>query len=459
MLIVTSASAMFRRPELQQIPAERLIRNVSAYVARHPHDPEGFYLLGRLNYLAFSQSTDQFHDAVDAKLGDAEHLSELTRSFGASYPIAGELSGKRRLEFLRNALRNLRNAVEMKPGEGLFWLTLGSAIRDGAPFAIDEPREFDAPVGSSGLDGTGPEEDLVSKLASADPSARDHAVSTLSAKSCQTWLGSLHKLMKSKVMTHEGSRDAVAKLLGTCWTEQAIAAFATAYAESKPTNGALRTMSFGRAPVDVEAGEAWIALVKLRGVKPEEEKRIAEIQEYIGTVKRRRGPMTPIIMALDARHPLAELVSQTSVRFDLEGSERRDLWTWVQPTTGILVWDAAGEGHVTNGHQLLGAVAFHMFWRDGYAALDALDDDRDGALTGAELHGLALWFDRNGNGISDAGEVVPVEQLGIVRLSARTTGRDGNTPMNSAGVKLRSGQVLPTYDWLAQPVTELAGNR
>ena len=57
-----------------------------------------------------------------------------------------------------------------------------------------------------------------------------------------------------------------------------------------------------------------------------------------------------------------------------------------------------------------------MFFENGYQALAALDDDGDGYLTGKELEGLAVWRDKNGNGICDAGEVVPVGQLGIVGI-------------------------------------------
>ena len=92
-----------------------------------------------------------------------------------------------------------------------------------------------------------------------------------------------------------------------------------------------------------------------------------------------------------------------------------------------------------------------MFWEDGYRALDALDDNRDGKLDGDELRGLAVWFDRNSNGRADAGEVVPVEKCGIRDISARATSKSGMSPCNSAGITLQDGSVLPTYDWVAQP--------
>ena len=93
------------------------------------------------------------------------------------------------------------------------------------------------------------------------------------------------------------------------------------------------------------------------------------------------------------------------------------------------------------------------FWSDGYRALDALDDTRDGELRGDELRGLAVWFDRNQNGVSDAGEVVPIEQTGIAAISARSTGMAGASPANELGLAMKDGRVLPTYDWTTEALS------
>jgi hypothetical protein len=94
-------------------------------------------------------------------------------------------------------------------------------------------------------------------------------------------------------------------------------------------------------------------------------------------------------------------------------------------------------------------VTWWIFWKDGYQALAALDDNHDGWIRGPELAGLALWFDRNQNGISDPGEVVPIEETGIEALAASSDGWDGESPMNSRGVRFKDGRVLPTWDWVA----------
>ena len=68
--------------------------------------------------------------------------------------------------------------------------------------------------------------------------------------------------------------------------------------------------------------------------------------------------------------------------------------------------------------------------------LDALDDDRDGELRGAELAGISVWFDRDTDGVSDRGEVEPVEELGIVALATQPTERIGASIGNPCGLEL-----------------------
>ena len=88
-----------------------------------------------------------------------------------------------------------------------------------------------------------------------------------------------------------------------------------------------------------------------------------------------------------------------------------------------------------------------MFWRDGYEPLAALDDDRDGWLRGRELEGLAAWRDRNGNAISERGEVASLAECGIAAVAVHAAGRAAGVPWNPRGMERRDGAFLPTYDW------------
>lgn len=200
-----------------------------------------------------------------------------------------------------------------------------------------------------------------------------------------------------------------------------------------------------------EAGTAYLRLVAEAGV-PAADADTQAVEKGLAIVKAiPPGPVTPIIFPLGAPRPLDALLSDRAVTFDLDGDLHAESWSWVRPDTAILVWDPAGMGSITSGRQLFGSVTWWMFWTDGYHALDALDDDRDGELRGAELAGLAVWRDATGNGISEPGEVVPLATVGVTGLAVRATTTAEGCPAHPQGVRFRDGRVLPSYDWIAEP--------
>jgi hypothetical protein len=165
------------------------------------------------------------------------------------------------------------------------------------------------------------------------------------------------------------------------------------------------------------------------------------------------GATTPIVFSMAPTAHLEEMLARdVAVDFDLRGYGVRERWSWIAPELGLLVWDPHGEGRIESARQLFGGYTFEMFYRDGYEALAALDDDGDGQLTGRELAGIRVWFDRNSDGISEPGEVVSLEDLGIESIATTAPALDGVHPMHPAGLTLRDGRTLPTWDWLTSPV-------
>ena len=61
---------------------------------------------------------------------------------------------------------------------------------------------------------------------------------------------------------------------------------------------------------------------------------------------------------------------------------------WLTPDAAWLVWDPEWRGEVRSGFDMIGQRTWSVFWSDGFEALRALDDNRDGELTGGELGGL-----------------------------------------------------------------------
>ena len=153
-------------------------------------------------------------------------------------------------------------------------------------------------------------------------------------------------------------------------------------------------------------------------------------------------PLTDEITADRVHDPLAR------VRFDADGSGLEREWTWIVPDAGWLVFDFDGNGRITSSLQLFGNVSFWLFWKNGYEALAALDDNGNGKIEGSELKHLAIWRDANGDGISSGAEVKPVTEYGIVALSCDYDVGDGVTlaAMSAKGVEFADGTSRSSYD-------------
>jgi hypothetical protein len=165
------------------------------------------------------------------------------------------------------------------------------------------------------------------------------------------------------------------------------------------------------------------------------------------------GVMSPLVFSLQPAQSIDSLLApECAARFDLSGLGSAQRWSWVQPETAILVWDPANEGRITSGRQLFGNYSWQLFWKTGFDALAALDDNQDGWIRGAELEGIRVWQDRNQDAISDAGELTPLSKLGVTGLACSAPESEGIHPLNRTGVEMKDGGRLPLWDWYASPV-------
>lgn len=189
--------------------------------------------------------------------------------------------------------------------------------------------------------------------------------------------------------------------------------------------------------------------------KDKDKDEIARLQERTDQLKKLPRPITPIAVPLKEGLTATAIENRTaSVAFDADGTGLQKKWTWINANAAWLVHDPKHTGKVTSAIQLFGNVTFWLFWETGYDALAALDDNRDGHLSGTELTGLALWHDANGNGICEPGEVKPLAEYGIVALGCKFE-RDANLPdriaFAKAGVTFKDGTTRPTFDLVLHP--------
>jgi hypothetical protein len=185
--------------------------------------------------------------------------------------------------------------------------------------------------------------------------------------------------------------------------------------------------------------------------------------DHLATSHRDRARLARVRARLDASHPMfyvtpimvpltdapfGRLVDDASpVSFDFAGTGDERAQGWITPSAAWLVWDPEWRGNVRSGFDMIGQRSWAVFWSDGFEALRALDDNRDGELTGGELGGLSLWRDENSNGVSEPGEVVPANVHGSLALSVRGTPERPGQISNSAGVRFDNARTRPLYDW------------
>jgi tetratricopeptide (TPR) repeat protein len=212
-----------------------------------------------------------------------------------------------------------------------------------------------------------------------------------------------------------------------------------------PTEEKIKALGVGQRLYTQEAAGYLIAL--LDPVRDADE--IRDLKAKQDAIKARPRAITPIAVPLvDDLLPSAMVDPLARVRFDADGSNLGQGWTWITPDAGWLVYDPDGAGQIRSALQLFGSVTFWLFWENGYHAMRALDDNGDGELSGPELRHLAVWQDRNSNGVSDVGEVRSLNSQGIVALSCRHLAGDGSLVAAFApqGVRFADGRTRPTYD-------------
>jgi hypothetical protein len=412
-VLILSCAGMAMFMVTAPVPIDRLLQNTTAYIADHPRDAMGPYTLARIHYLALATGAAAFtayeerafppRVAVDVTGGFGQVASPPARGRGArGAPAAPAPWTEAQLrEHLKLAVQNYLKALVMNDKSALFHLGLASV----SEAALTAGFKLEAIPGAS----------------APAPANGDFA---------------------------------------PLWREQAIAEYLKAYELSVDADTAIKQMPITGplSLISYEAGQHYLAMVAARGQRDNEAQTVAKVQASVRAISNKPiNGITPIVFRLDRGAPLEDLLdSGKTVTFDLDGTGRSQRYTWLRPETGILVWDPLETGRITSGRQLFGSVTFNMFWSDGYRALDALDDNRDGALSGHELEGLAVWFDRNQDGVSQTGEVISIEAAGIVSISARATECVGASLANPAGLVTSDGRVLPTYDWTTQSLTPMS---
>ncbi|MBS7671670.1 tandem-95 repeat protein [Croceicoccus gelatinilyticus] len=169
------------------------------------------------------------------------------------------------------------------------------------------------------------------------------------------------------------------------------------------------------------------------------------IAEYFG---KSYGMLSPIVLDLDGNGIGLQHRSRTSARFDMDGNGVRDDTGWLSAGDAFLVIDRNNDGLITHASELSLASELPDA-QSALAGLAALDSNEDGKIdaSDARFNELRLWVDANSDGITDAGELRTLEEIGIASLdltSQVTSDRDkldGNAVLASASFTWENGDI------------------
>ena len=137
--------------------------------------------------------------------------------------------------------------------------------------------------------------------------------------------------------------------------------------------------------------------------------------------KKQTTPRDPLIIHFSNEERIVLTNVENGVNFDLDNNGFAERTSWVGTEEGLLVIDLNNNGKIDNGGELFGD-KFKMpngnISSNGFEALQSLNSNDDLVIDKNDevFDKLIVWFDRNHDGVSDAGELMTLSELDIVSI-------------------------------------------
>ena len=126
------------------------------------------------------------------------------------------------------------------------------------------------------------------------------------------------------------------------------------------------------------------------------------------------GRWDPLVVDLNGDGVKLTPLEGSKVNFDFGADGFAEQTGWVSAQDGLVVFDRNKNGRIDNGTELFGNAN-----EDGFAALAKFDGNKDGVIDArdAVFANLRIWRDANGNGLTDAGELLTLAQAERHRIA------------------------------------------
>ena len=156
----------------------------------------------------------------------------------------------------------------------------------------------------------------------------------------------------------------------------------------------------------------------------------------------------PLVIDLDGDGIETVDRNDRKIYFDVDGDLFAERTGWLKGDDGFLVRDLNRNGRIDDIGEMFGAR-----FEGGLDDLAQYDSDGDGRITVGDLiwSELQVWQDYDQDGVTDAGELKSLDQLGIVSLSLQRNALDTVTPqgaqlLGSSTVTFASGLVTRMFE-------------
>ncbi len=125
--------------------------------------------------------------------------------------------------------------------------------------------------------------------------------------------------------------------------------------------------------------------------------------------------ISPLVIDLDGDGVELVSLADSTAYFDLNLDGFAELTGWVSPDDALLALDVDGDGIIDDNSELLGDQTGQA---NGFLALAQHDSNGDGAIDAndAVFSDLIVWQDLDGDGFSDAGEMMSLSDAGITSI-------------------------------------------